>query len=202
MTAANYILLDSSVTNFSSNLPLVIIDTVGQTIPDGSKIGSYTVFINTNMATGRATLGSPGDYIGRLGIGLHGSSSLGFPKKPYTIELDDESGNSVNHKLLGLPPASDWLPYLAKVAGARPPLRVPAWAARLLAGDAAVLMMLEGRGFSNAKAKALFPLVALACWLGRWCRLCAPTMKNPRKPDSPRWSWELAFLIRIRRPCT
>jgi hypothetical protein len=32
-------------------------------------------------------------------------------------------------------------------------MRVPAWAARLLAGDAAVLMMLEGRGFSNAKAK-------------------------------------------------
>ena len=50
-------------------------------------------------------------------------------------------------------PASDWLPYLAQVAGARPPMRVPAWAARLLAGDAAVLMMLEGRGFSNAKAK-------------------------------------------------
>jgi nucleoside-diphosphate-sugar epimerase len=50
-------------------------------------------------------------------------------------------------------PASEWLPYLAKCAGAKPPRRIPAWLARLLAGDMAVGMMTEGRGFSNAKAK-------------------------------------------------
>ena len=50
-------------------------------------------------------------------------------------------------------PASEWLPYLAKCAGAKPPIRVPKWLARLLAGEAAVTMMTEGRGFSNAKAK-------------------------------------------------
>jgi nucleoside-diphosphate-sugar epimerase len=50
-------------------------------------------------------------------------------------------------------PASQWLPYLAACAGAKPPMRVPAWLARLLAGEAAVTMMTEGRGFSNAKAK-------------------------------------------------
>jgi len=47
-------------------------------------------------------------------------------------------------------PASEWLPYLAKRAGAKPPIRVPKWLARLLAGEAAVMMMTEGRGFSNA----------------------------------------------------
>jgi nucleoside-diphosphate-sugar epimerase len=50
-------------------------------------------------------------------------------------------------------PVSEWLPYLAACAGAKPPLRVPKWLARLLAGDVAVTMMTEGRGFSNAKAK-------------------------------------------------
>jgi len=50
-------------------------------------------------------------------------------------------------------PVSEWLPYLAECAGARPPLRVPAWLARLLAGEMMVGMMTEGRGFSNAKAK-------------------------------------------------
>ena len=30
----------------------------------------------------------------------------------------------------------------------------PTWLARLLAGEVAVVMMTEGRGFSNAKAKA------------------------------------------------
>ena len=50
-------------------------------------------------------------------------------------------------------PASEWLPYLAESAGARPPMRVPVWLARLLAGKVAVTMMTQGRGFSNAKAK-------------------------------------------------
>jgi nucleoside-diphosphate-sugar epimerase len=50
-------------------------------------------------------------------------------------------------------PASEWLPYLAACAGAKPPMRVPKWLARLLAGEVVVTMMTEGRGFSNAKAK-------------------------------------------------
>ncbi|WP_218138104.1 NAD(P)-dependent oxidoreductase [Streptomyces sp. 5112.2] len=50
-------------------------------------------------------------------------------------------------------PAREWLPHLAACAGARRPIRVPVWLARLLAGDQAVVMMTEGRGFSNAKAK-------------------------------------------------
>jgi nucleoside-diphosphate-sugar epimerase len=50
-------------------------------------------------------------------------------------------------------PASQWLPYLAECAGAKPPRKVPKWLARLLAGEVAVSMMTEGRGFSNEKAK-------------------------------------------------
>jgi nucleoside-diphosphate-sugar epimerase len=50
-------------------------------------------------------------------------------------------------------PVSEWLPYLAACAGAKPPRRLPRWLARLLAGEMAVGMMTEGRGFSNAKAK-------------------------------------------------
>ena len=85
-----------ALTNFSSNLPLVIIDALGQAIPDGSDVDAYAVFIETNAPTGRATLSSPADYAGRLGIGLHGSSSLSFPKQPYKIELRDETDNPVN----------------------------------------------------------------------------------------------------------
>jgi len=50
-------------------------------------------------------------------------------------------------------PAREWLPYLAACAGAKRPMRIPKWLARLLAGDVAVIMMTEGRAFSNAKAK-------------------------------------------------
>jgi nucleoside-diphosphate-sugar epimerase len=47
----------------------------------------------------------------------------------------------------------EWLPALAKAAGGKPPRRVPAWLARLIVGPAAVAMMTEARGASNAKAK-------------------------------------------------
>jgi nucleoside-diphosphate-sugar epimerase len=50
-------------------------------------------------------------------------------------------------------PVSAWLPFLAECAGAKQPRRLPAWLARLLAGEMAVGIMTEGRGFSNAKAK-------------------------------------------------
>ena len=50
-------------------------------------------------------------------------------------------------------PVSQWLPVLAAAVGARPPRRVPAWLGRLVAGEAAVSMMTQIRGASNAKAK-------------------------------------------------
>ncbi|MGC1164493.1 MAG: NAD(P)-dependent oxidoreductase [Solirubrobacterales bacterium] len=50
-------------------------------------------------------------------------------------------------------PVSDWLPAVAGGLGAKPPRRVPRWLGRLLAGEAAAVMMTEVRGASNAKAK-------------------------------------------------
>lgn len=50
-------------------------------------------------------------------------------------------------------PVNEWLPYLAECLGAKPPMRLPAWLARPLAGDVVIALMTEGRGFSNAKAK-------------------------------------------------
>jgi nucleoside-diphosphate-sugar epimerase len=50
-------------------------------------------------------------------------------------------------------PVAEWLPYLAKVAGAKPPLRMPAWLGRLLAGEFIVAQMTSARGSSNEKAR-------------------------------------------------
>ena len=48
---------------------------------------------------------------------------------------------------------AEWLPLVARRIGAKPPLRVPRWLGRLLAGEAATVVMTEIRGASNAKAK-------------------------------------------------
>jgi 2-alkyl-3-oxoalkanoate reductase len=50
-------------------------------------------------------------------------------------------------------PVREWLPVLAQALGAPPPRRFPTWLARVVAGEAAVVMGTEGRGASNAKAK-------------------------------------------------
>jgi nucleoside-diphosphate-sugar epimerase len=50
-------------------------------------------------------------------------------------------------------PVREWLPVFAHALGAKPPRRFPTWLARLIAGEAAVVMGTEARGASNAKAK-------------------------------------------------
>jgi nucleoside-diphosphate-sugar epimerase len=50
-------------------------------------------------------------------------------------------------------PTREWPLELARIVGAEPPRQVTAWLARLIAGEAAVMMGTEARGASNAKAK-------------------------------------------------
>lgn len=52
-------------------------------------------------------------------------------------------------------PVADWLPYLAGVMGAKPPLRLPAWLGRPLAGELVIAQMTSVRGSSNEKARAV-----------------------------------------------
>jgi 2-alkyl-3-oxoalkanoate reductase len=50
-------------------------------------------------------------------------------------------------------PTRVWLPELAKIVGAKPPLPFPRLVARLLAGEVPVVFATESRGASNGKAK-------------------------------------------------
>ena len=50
-------------------------------------------------------------------------------------------------------PMHDWVPLYVRAVGAKPPRRVPAWLAGLIAGRAIARNAVELRGASNAKAK-------------------------------------------------
>ncbi|WP_211270105.1 NAD-dependent epimerase/dehydratase family protein [Rhodococcus phenolicus] len=75
------------------------------------------------------------------------------------VHLDDAAGATVlaveqqAKGVYNIVEAGERLPHLAACAGAKPPMRLSRWLARILAGDVAVTMMTEGRGFSNAKAE-------------------------------------------------
>lgn len=66
-----------------------------------------------------------------------------------------EQGNRGIYNVVDDEPAAvaEWLPVVASGLGAKPPRHVPRWLGRLLAGEAAAVMMTEMRGASNAKAK-------------------------------------------------
>src|SRR5438105_6138164 len=50
-------------------------------------------------------------------------------------------------------PVYEWLPAVAGMLGAKPPIHVPAWLARIAGGEHLVVMMTDSRAGSNAKAK-------------------------------------------------
>jgi 2-alkyl-3-oxoalkanoate reductase len=50
-------------------------------------------------------------------------------------------------------PVREWLPELADMLGAKPPVHVPAWLAQILAGEHLVVLMTQSRAGSNAKAR-------------------------------------------------
>jgi len=58
--------------------------------------------------------------------------------------------------------ASEWIPGLAQLLGAKKPLHVPVWLGRLLAGEVVVRAMTDARGVSNEKARWVLD------WRPRW----------------------------------
>lgn len=109
--------LGQSVTIQSSNLPLIIINTHGQTIVDEPKIEADMGIIFNGEGVRNHITDSFNHYNGRVGIEIRGKSSQYYPQKPYTIELHDALGQELQVSLFGMHKESDWVlhaPYADK----------------------------------------------------------------------------------------
>lgn len=95
---------------FESELPLILLDTDGQTIPD-NLIDATMSIVDNGPGQTNATDDPPTDFNGRIGIEVRGSSSQQFPKKSYSVETRDLGGASWDVSLLGMPDESDWVLY-------------------------------------------------------------------------------------------
>lgn len=71
----------------------------------------------------------------------------------YVVALDHGSPGIYNVVDDEPAPLREWLPAYAEALGAKPPRRVPAWLARLVAGKDLVSTAVTMRGASNAKAR-------------------------------------------------
>ena len=102
---------------FTSNLPIVIIDTSGQWIRDEPKIPASMKIIYDQSGGRNALDSSHIDFEGKIGIEIRGKTSQGFRKKQYGIEVQDDRDNDKDASLLQLPAESDWVlngPYSDK----------------------------------------------------------------------------------------
>jgi len=93
----------------SSNLPIVIINTNGQTIPDEPKISANMKIIYNGQGIRNSVNNTQYNYNGYIGIELRGISSLSFDQKQYTIETRDSSGDNLNVSILDMPEENDWV---------------------------------------------------------------------------------------------
>jgi hypothetical protein len=124
-----YIALDNTAAGFSSNLPLIVLDTHGLGLPSRTVYLTPTtsVFIEPSN-DGRAYITDAPEFAGRAGLRTRGQSSEGFAKKQYafetwaegnqdTVPLVAENAEDLAVSLLGMPAESDWViqgPYSDK----------------------------------------------------------------------------------------
>jgi len=93
----------------SSEVPIVLITTLGQEIPDEPKITAH-MEIKYNGPGNITYLTDPSNvYDGAIGIEIRGASSAGYPQRPYAVETRDTLGQDLNVSLLGMPQESDWV---------------------------------------------------------------------------------------------
>jgi subtilisin-like proprotein convertase family protein len=93
----------------SSDLPIFVINTNGQTIPDEPRI-SANMGVIWNYDTARNYVSAPFNHYNlRVGIETRGASSGGFAKKSYRIELWDQNNIDIDAPLVGFPSENDWV---------------------------------------------------------------------------------------------
>lgn len=92
-----------------SELPLVDIQTGGQTIPDEPKITASMRLIYNGIGNLSTLADSANHYYGQIGIEIRGASSAGYPQTPYGFETRDADGNNNNVPLLDMPAENDWV---------------------------------------------------------------------------------------------
>lgn len=95
----------------SSHLPIVVVETGGQTIPNEPKITAQMRVIDNGPGQTNHVTDPPNGYDGLIGIEVRGASSQTFPKKQYAVETRDADGENRNVSLLGLPEENDWVLY-------------------------------------------------------------------------------------------
>lgn len=110
--------LANDVADFSSNLPIVVVDSFGVNIDSANNPEAprpfrpvYTVVVDRDETEGLARMADEPDFTGRGGMHVRGQTSAGFPKKQYAWETWNNENEDKDVSILGMPSESDWILY-------------------------------------------------------------------------------------------
>lgn len=92
-----------------SNLPIIIINTDANEIPDEPKIPATMGIIDNGDGQINNVNDAFNHYDGHIGIETRGNSTQLYEKKTYTVELWDEAENEISAPLLGMGKEEDWI---------------------------------------------------------------------------------------------
>ncbi len=104
-----YVPLAADIQTFTSNLPIVILDTHGSGISNTTYGEISSIFVDVDKDTGVSSMTDFSDFAGRGAAKIRGESSQAWPKKQYSLELWDENDMDAKASLLGMPSGSDWI---------------------------------------------------------------------------------------------
>lgn len=92
-----------------SELPIVVINTAGQEIPDEPKIDASMQIIYNGPGTLTSINDTNYEYNGDIGIERRGASSQGYPQRPFALETRNPDGSNNNVSILEMPSENDWV---------------------------------------------------------------------------------------------
>ena len=97
---------------YQSNLPIVILNTLGQTIPDEPKIDATMGIIYNGPGVVNTITDAQNEFFGAIGIEKRGSSSNTFPAASYSVETrGPDPLINYNVSLFDWPADNDWILY-------------------------------------------------------------------------------------------
>ncbi len=104
---ANSPMPDVPATNFTSNLPIIVLHTDGKYVSNDPPTVVRAEFFDA--VNRRASTDNQPVYAGLASMNRRGHSTLGLPKHSYTLRTLDQETNQTKVALLGMPPEEDWV---------------------------------------------------------------------------------------------
>lgn len=93
----------------SSEIPIVMINTLGKTIIEDTKVDCLMDIKYNGPGNMTYVNDSANVYSGNIGIEIRGLTSAGYPQRPYGFETRDSLGANNDVSILGMPAENDWV---------------------------------------------------------------------------------------------